>query len=38
VVVGRIDPKKVSKLGITTAAPRYQQSQTFTLADTIAKS
>ena len=34
VVVSRVDPKDASKVGITTAAPRYQQTQTFTLADT----
>ncbi len=34
VVVSRVDPRDASKVGITTAAPRYQQSQTFTLSDT----
>lgn len=38
VVVSRIDPKKVSKLGITSALPRYQRSQTFTLSDTTQRS
>ncbi len=38
VVVSRVDPKDASKIGITTAAPRYQQSQTFTLSDTTKKS
>ena len=38
VVVSRVDPANASKVGITTAAPRYQQSQTFTLSDTTTRS
>ncbi len=38
VVVSRVDPKQASKVGITTAAARYQQSQTFTLSDTTTRS